>query len=56
MNGYGFRVLGPLVRAGLSTRLVVGLVAVIFLTAAATALPAYSLIRSELGAPGVKPG
>src|SRR3990170_1579065 len=48
MNSYRARVLGRLVRAGLSARLVVGLVAVIFLTAAATALPAYSLIRTEL--------
>jgi PAS domain S-box-containing protein len=48
MHRYGSRVLGRLVRAGLSTRVVAGLVAVIFLTAAATALPAYGLIHSEL--------
>ena len=48
MRGYRSSVVGRLIRAGLSTRLVVGLVAVIFLTAAATALPAYSLIRTEL--------
>ncbi len=48
MNSYGSRMLGRLVRAGLSTRLVVGLVAVIFLTVAAIALPAYSLVRTEL--------
>ncbi len=48
MNSYGSRMLGQLVRAGLSTRLVVGLVAVIFLTVAAIALPAYTLVRTEL--------
>ncbi len=48
MSGSGSRLLGSLVRARLSTRLIVGLVGVIFVTVMASGLPAYGLIRMEL--------